>query len=138
MEESTINSALNLNRKLPPSKIPQNVAALSSIITDEDQQDELLQRIDQPLGTVKDTNSGMEFLKCEYNRDGDCWRSPYTNEYYPQPHDEDMSDAFYPSGNLKDMEKGANTVLKEYAKLYYTNPLANAFFFETTESGFGA
>lgn len=136
--ESVINSALNLNRKLPPSKIPQNVAALSTIITDEDHQDEMIQRIDQPLETLRDPNHGTEFLKCEYNRDGDYWRSPYTNQYYPQPHEEDMSDAFYPSGDLKEMEESANSMLKEYAKLYYTNPLANVYFFETTETGFGA
>ena len=138
MEESIINNALNLNRKLPPSKIPQNVAALSTIVTDEDQQDEMIQRVDQPLETIQDSSSGADYLKWEYNRDGDCWRSPYTNQYYPQPHEEDMSDAFYPSGNLLEMENKANNVLKEYAKLYYTNPLSNAYFFETTETGFGA
>lgn len=63
MEESIINSALNLNRKLPPHKIPQNVAALSTIVTDEDKQDEMIQRIDQPLETIRDTVSAADFLK---------------------------------------------------------------------------
>lgn len=49
-----------------------------------------------------------------------------------------MSEAFYPSGNLKEMETKANSMIKEYAILYFTNPLANAYFFETTEEGFGA
>ena len=49
-----------------------------------------------------------------------------------------MSDAFYPTGNLKEMEAKANTMIKEYSLLYFANPLANAYFFETTESGFGA
>lgn len=48
-----------------------------------------------------------------------------------------MSEAFYPTGILKEMEETANSMLKDYAKLYYTNPLANAYFFETTETGFG-
>lgn len=138
MEESNIKVALDLNRKMPPSQIPKNVSALCQIITDEEQQDEMIQRIDQPLERINDSKNGNDFLKCEYNRDGDCWRSPYTNEYFPQPHEEDMSDAFYPTGNLKEMENKANAMIKEYATLYFTNPLANAYFFETTDSGFGA
>lgn len=138
MEESVIKKALDLHRKLPPTQIPKNVAALTAIVEDEDQQDEMMQRIDQPLETLKDSTNGADFLKCEYNRDGDCWRSPYSNEYFPQPHADDMSDAFYPSGDLKEMEQKANAMVKEYATLYFTNPLANAYFFETTDSGFGA
>lgn len=61
--ESVISKALDLNRKLPPSKIPQNVAALSEIVTDEDQQDEMTQRIDQPLETIEDSKKGFQFLK---------------------------------------------------------------------------
>lgn len=138
MEESVINKALDLNRKLPPSKIPQNVAALSQIITDEDQQDEMIQRIDQPLETIEDSIKGFQFLKWEYNRDGDYWRSPFSNEYFPQPNEEDMSEAFFPSDDLKEMEEKANKQLKEYAHLYFANPIANAYFFETTDTGFGA
>lgn len=49
-----------------------------------------------------------------------------------------MSEAFYPSGLLRDMEEQANDMIKEYSNLYFTNPLSNAYFFETTEEGFGA
>ena len=138
MEESVVKKALDLNRKLPPYQIPKNIAALSQIVQDDEQQDEMIQRIDQPLETIEDTTKGGLFLKWEYNRDGDCWRSPYSNEYFPQPHEEDMSEAFYPSGSLKEMESQANLMIREYASLYYTNPIANAYFFETTDSGFGA
>lgn len=48
-----------------------------------------------------------------------------------------MSDAFYPTGLLKEMEENANGMIKEYAALYFTNPIANTYFFETTDSGFG-
>ena len=63
MEDSTVKKALDLNRKLPPSQIPKNVAALSQIVEDEDQQDEMIQRIDQPLETIQDTKMGRDFLK---------------------------------------------------------------------------
>jgi capping protein beta len=138
MESSVVVKALDLNRKLPPSQIPKNIAALSQIIDDEEMEDEIVQRIDQPLGVISDSNKGVDFLKCEYNRDGDCWRSPYCNEYFPQPHGDDMSDAFYPSGSLLEMEQKGNVMIKEYAGLYFANPIANVYFFETTDSGFGA
>ncbi len=49
-----------------------------------------------------------------------------------------MTEAFYPTGLLKEMEEQANDMIKEYSTLYYTHPLSNAYFFETTDEGFGA
>jgi len=77
-------------------------------------------------------------LKCEYNRDGDSWRSPFSNQYYPLLDPEIDSEAFRPTGNLLALEKTSNELLREYAKLYYGDPLTSAYFFETNESGFGA
>ena len=63
MEDSAVVRALDLNRKLPPSQIPKNISALSQIVEDEEQQDEMIQRIDQPLEILKDSSNGIEFLK---------------------------------------------------------------------------
>lgn len=63
MEDSVIKKALDLNRKLPPTQIPKNVAALSQIVEDEEQQDEMIQRIDQPLERIQDSQNGADFLK---------------------------------------------------------------------------
>jgi capping protein (actin filament) muscle Z-line, beta len=43
-----------------------------------------------------DTATGGDFLKCEYNRDGDSYRSPWTNKYYPHANDESI----FPSAEL--------------------------------------
>lgn len=43
----------------------------------------------------------MEYLKCEYNRDGESYRSPWTNKYFPPTTNED---APYPSNDLKELE----------------------------------
>jgi ABC-type hemin transport system substrate-binding protein len=63
MEDSAVKLALDLNRKLPPQQIPKNVTALTQIVEDEDQQDELTQRIDQPLERINDSKNGNDFLK---------------------------------------------------------------------------
>ncbi len=63
MEESAVVKALDLNRKLPPSQIPKNISALQEIVEDEDQQDEMIQRIDQPLERSQDSSKGVDFLK---------------------------------------------------------------------------
>ena len=31
-----------------------------------------------------DDKTGREYLQHEYNRDGDSYRSPWTNAYYPK------------------------------------------------------
>merc|ERR1711916_276810 len=45
--------------------------------------DSLLSAVDQPLRVEKDEASGKDFLLCDYNRDGDSYRSPWSNEYNP-------------------------------------------------------
>ena len=43
-----------------------------------------------------DSNTGRDFLKCEYNRDGDAYRSPWSNKYFPQA----TEDPIYPNAEL--------------------------------------
>ena len=85
-----------------------------------------------------DTVKGLKFLKCEYNRDGDSWRSSYSQSYYPPLDVGDDEPPFVPSGMLLELEGMANISLREYSKLYFGDAITNAYFFETTESGFGA
>ena len=44
------------------------------------------------------------FLQCDYNRDGDSFRSPWTNNYYP-PIEDDEYEPFFPTGELAKFEK---------------------------------
>jgi len=46
-----------------------------------------------------DTNVSKEFIKSEYNRDGDSHRSPWSNEYFPE-----METEFYPNEQLRRYE----------------------------------
>lgn len=74
MDNKKLESCISLIRKLPIYKLEQNINAVSNIIYDED---ELLltflQKIDNPLQVCTDDIQG-EFIKSEFNRDGDSYR----------------------------------------------------------------
>ena len=82
-------------RRLPLNNIKMNVAGIAQLIQNEELKDEFIQKIDQPLEIEIDTDSGREFLKCEYNRDGDSYRSPFSNKYFPK--ENQPEDPIFPS-----------------------------------------
>jgi capping protein beta len=125
-EEAQLNSALNLMRRMPPASVENSLAGLIELVPDLT--DELLQHVDQPLKVEKDTKAGKSFILCEYNRDGDSYRSPWTNEYYPA-----MDDGFTPSDRLRKMEAEANKVFDVYRKLYFDTGYSSCYYFETDE-----
>ena len=47
-------------RRLPPNKIEQNLSGLLNLLPEE--ADELLQRVDQPLKEILDTDTVREFI----------------------------------------------------------------------------
>jgi capping protein beta len=61
-----------------------------------------------------DDTVGKIFLKHEYNRDGDSYRSPWSNQYFPQ-----ADSSFFPSAPLLQLEQKANAMFATYVKLYY-------------------
>ena len=74
-EADVISASLSLMRRLPPNKVEQNLTGLTNLLPEET--DELLQRIDQPLMEAMDVEMGRKYLQCDYNRDGDSYRSPW-------------------------------------------------------------
>lgn len=84
-----------------------------------------------------DTSNGREFLKCEYNREGDAYRSPWTNKYFPE--DQASSEAFFPSSDLLQLEQKFNDVFMRYAHLYFDQgaTLTSVYLFDTSHAGFG-
>lgn len=135
--EVVVNSCFNLMRRLSPNDIQKNVAGLANLISDEGLKYEIIQKIDQPLEKELDNSSGREFLKCEYNRDGDAYRSPWSNRYYPE--DQASAEAVYPSADLLALEQKFNDVFQRYAMLYFDqgNTLTSVYLFDTTNAGFG-
>ena len=113
-DTTALRACLNLLRHLPPSELPHNLDALCVLRSDLEQQ--LRQRVDVPLTTVTDTAAKKAFLLCEYNRDGDSHRSPWSNDYVPPPPD---ADGYTPPPSLREMEVAANELLEVYCGLYY-------------------
>lgn len=77
---------------------------------------------------------GKPYLKHEYNRDGDSYRSPWSNTYYPASPDA----TFYPSEQLLRLEQKANDVFQQYVQLYYDYAVSSVYFNDTEQQGFNA
>ena len=103
---------------------------------DADLAEELYQRSDPPLGHAIDPSAtaaakGKEggsptkksFIISDYNRDGDSYRSPWSNAYYPPiaaaTTASGESGGFQPSAALRQVEIMANEVFDSYRSLYY-------------------
>jgi len=132
--EERLNSALNLMRRMPPSSVENSLAGLIEL--QSDLTEDLLSHVDQPLKLQKDTKAGRDFILCDYNRDGDSYRSPWSNTYFP-PQD----DGFQPSALLRKMEVEANDLFDTYRKLYFEGGISSVYFFNTDEKenkAFGA
>jgi len=133
MADEKLNSALNLTRRMPPALTENSLAGLIEMVPDLT--DELLNHVDQPLKVQKDGKTGKNFVLCDYNRDGDSYRSPWSNEYFP------ALDGFLPSERLRKMEVEANLLFDVYRKLYFEGGFSSVYFFETDDkspTSFGA
>mmetsp|Transcript_8944 Transcript_8944/g.11726 ORF Transcript_8944/g.11726 Transcript_8944/m.11726 type:complete len:284 (+) Transcript_8944:40-891(+) len=116
-------SSLSIMRRMPPNKIEQNMSGLLNLLPD--QSDELLQAVDQPLEESTCTESGREYLLCDYNRDGDSYRSPWSNKYDPP-----IDDGLVPSSELRAMEVEANALYDSYREQYYEGGTSSVYLWE--------
>ena len=94
--------------------------------------DDLLNTVDQPLQLAKDAK-GNAYLLCDYNRDGDSYRSPWTNEYDPP-----LDDGVLPSQKLRTMESLANDIFDGYREMYYEGGAVSVYFWDLDEPAFAA
>ena len=132
----TIKECIQLNQLMPIIDIDKNIDAISSVIYENDDLlNEFLQKVDNRTKVCKDDVKG-EFIMCEQNRDGDSYRSPYSNTYFPP-----TDDAKYPSAPLRDLEEKLNKMFKLYIKHYYSiSTLCSVYCWElgdTLADGYG-
>ncbi|XP_034275804.1 F-actin-capping protein subunit beta [Pantherophis guttatus] len=111
MSEQQLDCALDLMRRLPPQQIEKNLSDLIDLVPSlcED----LLSSVDQPLKIARDKVVGKDYLLCDYNRDGDSYRSPWSNKYDPP-----LEDGAMPSARLRKLEVEANNAFDQYRDLY--------------------
>lgn len=134
MSEEQLNSALNLMRRMPPSSIENSLAGLIELCPDLT--DDLLNRVDQPLKIRRDPTTNQDYVLCDYNRDGDSFRSPWSNQYFPA-----LDDGFLPDQRLRTLEIEANRIFDIYRKQYFEGGHSSVYMFDTDASGstsFGA
>lgn len=94
----------------------------------------LLSSVDVPLSIAQCKDSGKDYLCCDYNRDGDSYRSPWSNKYYPQPEDDEDQPPPYPSSILRQLEIKANDAFDIYRDLYYEGAgVSSVYFWDTAE-----
>jgi capping protein beta len=111
--KNKLHDCVSILKKLPVSKFDDTINALSNLIYDEDDLlNEFLQKCDNRIEIQKGED---EFIKSEYNRDGDSYRSPNTNKYYPP-----TDDAIYPSAEYREFELKLNKMFNLYTKQYYS------------------
>lgn len=112
MADSVLRAGINLSRRLPPRDVHANLSGMCAIRPELTE--EFLQRVDQPLQTRVCTTTGRRYLLCDYSRDGDSWRSPWSNSYEPP-----LADGFMPAPALREIEVTANEVFDAYREAYY-------------------
>jgi len=124
-----VKFCLNILRRTPPSDVVDNLERLIALRGDLDE--ELCQRVDTPLEVEQDKKVGRPFLLCDYNRDGDSYRSPWSNQYFPELDD---NDGFRPSDGLRELEVEANKVFDVYRHLYFEGGVSSVYMWNLDEN----
>ncbi|WCJ44026.1 F-actin-capping protein subunit beta [Euphorbia peplus] len=118
-----MDAALGLMRRIHPKQTETALSALLSLLPHHSS--DLLSQVDQPLQILTDVDSSKPFILCEYNRDADSYRSPWSNKYYPP-----LEDALYPSPDLRKLETEANEVFAVYRDQYYEGGISSVYMWE--------
>jgi capping protein beta len=95
-------------------------------------EEELLSSVDVGLTAKRCPASGRDYLCCDYNRDGDSYRSPWSNDFDPQIDPEDAADLI-PRGRIRRMEESLNAAVDVYRELYYEGGVSSAYLWALDE-----
>ncbi|KAK4686364.1 F-actin-capping protein subunit beta, partial [Tremellales sp. Uapishka_1] len=125
-EADQFESLLDLLRRLPPTRIEENVTSLCDLAPDY--ADDLLGNVDQPLKVLTDGEKGREYLGCDYNRDGDSFRSPWSNAYLPE-----ATQGPVPSAKLRQLEVSLNTAFDTYREMYFEGGISSVYLWDLDE-----
>lgn len=113
----SFDASLDLLRRLDPKQVSSHLTNICTLVNDEELTQDLLSSVDTPLQTARCAQSGKEYLLCDYNRDGDSYRSPWLNKYSPAVDGDEPPP--YPSDTIRQLEIKANDSFDIYRDLYY-------------------
>ena len=125
-----LDSVYDLLRRVPPKKIETRLFDAISLAPDEE--DTLLSTVDIPLKIKTDEVTSAEYVACEFNRDLDSHRSPFSNQYFPP-----IEDGQRIPERLRDIEIKANTAFGAYRNLYFKGGISSVYLWEIDENIFG-
>ncbi|KAK3939707.1 F-actin-capping protein subunit beta [Diplogelasinospora grovesii] len=141
MAADPFDSALDLLRRLNPKHTSSHLNSLIAIAPDLTE--DLLSSVDQPLTVRRCKQTGRDYLLCDYNRDGDSYRSPWSNQFDP-PLDEvggasqggvgagggneGAGEGAVPGERVRKMEIKANEAFDVYRELYYEGGVSSVYF----------
>lgn len=117
------DAAHDLLRRLDPKHISQHLNGICTLVPELTE--DLLASIDQPLETRRCKKTGRDYLLCDYNRDGDSYRSPWSNQFDPP-----LSDGTVPSERVRKMEERANEAFDIYRELYYEGGVSSVYLWD--------
>ncbi|AQZ14707.1 CAP2 (YIL034C) [Zygosaccharomyces parabailii] len=130
--EQSFDAALDLLRRLDPNRLQEHLQNLIQL--EPSMAEDLLSSVDTPLQVKKDPKcSQREFLCCDYNRDIDSHRSPWSNQYFPELSAEDLKESPFPSEGLRELEVLANDSFDIYRDLYYEGGISSVYLWESEE-----
>jgi len=129
--DKQLDAALDLMRRLPPQKAEKNLSDIIDLVPEL--VEDLLASVDQPLRILKDSETGKDYLLCDYNRDGDSYRSPWSNTYDPP-----LTDGATPSDSLRDLEVSANAAFDSYREMYYEGGISSVYLWDLDHGFAGA
>ncbi|RMZ66687.1 F-actin-capping subunit beta [Pyrenophora seminiperda CCB06] len=118
-----IDSALDLLRRLNPKDVKRNVDDIIQL--NPSLEEDLLESVDIPLTVKKCSKTKRDFLCCDYNRDGDSWRSPWSNEFEPP-----IEEGVTPSDRVRSMEVKANEAFDVYRELYFEGGISSVYLWD--------
>lgn len=126
MSDEAYDASLDLLKRLDPKNVSRNLTNLCRLLPTE-LAEELLSAVDQPLKMSKCEKSGKLYLAADYNRDGDSYRSPWSNYYYPKLSADLEELAPKPPAELRDLEVFANKSFDIYRDLYYEGGISSVY-----------
>merc|ERR1711977_363049 len=130
-DDEKLAAALDLLKRLPPSRTYTYLECLLELVPEI--AEDLLSNVDQPLQVAKDKKLAKQYLLCDYNRDGDSYRSPWSNEYDPA-----TDEGIKPSDKLRKVEVEGNEVFQQYCGQYYDGGISSFYLWDQEDEEDGS